>query len=685
MIQKKPIMGPARKRIVPVVPFTGNYPKMSDVKKVQKKIKRARKSQKVKGSFFKNKLALKACTEAAQYAEEMTFLVDLACTLLSDIQTKLSTDVYRQADLHRDQFILKDMVRGQGITALCVEVPALVSAFMRYLETGVSDYPDTFPKIRNRPYPRLFSGLTRFFYEEECISAKLETDLVEAIYQIGSLLKKLKGPYGKEVLTDFVKDMIATDEALEGFHSEFHKPELQAIMLHATREAHLVLSELSPYDPYTRDLFVPRPGPGGVAIPTPKHKRFSPKVLYRSIDSVMPYREWFAVTLGDIIDCDFSHRIKVLYENAEDEPYSRFEAVPKTFGKPRGICLEMNEVQVLQQALRRALYYWLEHWHPLTRGRVSFEDQSNNGRLALESSENQEFDTLDLKDGSQRILARLCFHLYGELPIWPYLNALATKKILISPPYVPKKIWHRPRHYAPMGSALCFPVMSMTLYFLCRAIIAVKCPPIYKKFMDRVYVYGDDIIVPYDVSEAVREWLPRFGVKLNLDKSYHHSLFRESCGVHAYRGKDITPTYVRDIPAIHHSPISSLHSAVAAERGLNTAGYFQSAKWIRDHVHTVLGETLPEVWEKSVRFGWVREHRISEEELQRLTKRKWNKDEQQWFFRVLASKSVTRDKKIIEEERYLRYLWTYTRYAGPSVKEDPMDTFQWVWVAHSAL
>lgn len=681
---KRTIIGPARKREVPVLPFTGNFPKMSDVRRARKKQKRARRSQKVKGGFFKNKLVLKAHSDPTMYAEEMLFLVDLACTLLSDIQNKLPPGVYRQADLHRDQVILKTMVRGKGISVLCTDVPSLVSAFMRYLETGVSDYPDTFSKMRHKDYPRLFSGLISRFYESECIPAELEKDLVGAIYQIGALLKKLKGPYGKEVLTDFVKDMIAVDDELEDFHQAYHSPELQDIILHATREAHLVLGELSPYDPYTRDLFVPRPGPGGTAVPTPKHKRFVPQVLYRSIDSVMPYREWFTVSPSDVIDCDFSHRIKVLYENAEDEPYSRFEAVPKTFGKPRGICLEMNEVQVLQQAVRRALYFWLEKWHPLTRGRVSFEDQDNNGRLALESSATQEYDTLDLKDGSQRVVARLCFHLYGELPVWPYLNALATKKILIKPPYVPKKIWHVPRHYAPMGSALCFPVMSMTLYFLCRAIIASKLPPKYKKFMDRVYVYGDDIIVPYDVSNAVREWLPRFGVKLNMDKSYHHSLFRESCGVHAYYGKDITPTYVRDIPTIHHSPISSLHSAVAAERGLNTAGYFLTAKWIRNHVHTVLGQELPYVWEKSIEFGWKREERCGEN-LQRFAKRKWNRDEQQWFFRVLASKSVTRDKRIVEEQRYLRYLWQNCRYAGPSVKEDPKDTFRWVWVAHSAL
>ena len=350
---KRNIIRPARKREIVVVPYTGNFPKMSDVRKAQKKKRRARRSQKVSGNFFKNKLVLSACADAAQYAEEMIFLVDLACTLLSDIQNKLPPEMYRQADLHRDQYILKTLVRGKGISVLCTDVPALVAAFMRYLETGVSDYPDTFPKIRNCEYPRLSSGLTKHFYGDRCITADNEKDLVGSIYQIGALLKKLKGPYGKEVLTDFVKDMIAVDEELEDFHKALHSPELQGVILHATREAHLVLGELSPYDPYTRDLFVPRPGPGGTAIPTPKHERFAPKVLYRSIDSVMPYREWFAVTLGDVVDCDFSHRIKVLYENAEDEPYSRFEAVPKTFGKPRGICLEMNEVQVLQQAVDR--------------------------------------------------------------------------------------------------------------------------------------------------------------------------------------------------------------------------------------------------------------------------------------------------------------------------------------------
>jgi hypothetical protein len=59
-------------------------------------------------------------------------------------------------------------------------------------------------------------------------------------------------------------------------------------------------------------------------------------------------------------------------------------------------------------------------------------------------------------------------------------------------------------------------------------------------------VYGDDIIIETELFDDLVAFLRFLGFKLNHQKSYTAGPFRESCGVNAYDGVDITPFYLRD-------------------------------------------------------------------------------------------------------------------------------------------
>jgi len=59
-------------------------------------------------------------------------------------------------------------------------------------------------------------------------------------------------------------------------------------------------------------------------------------------------------------------------------------------------------------------------------------------------------------------------------------------------------------------------------------------------------VFGDDIVVDSRTTDIVIATLQRLGFSVNVDKSFTgSSSFRESCGVYAYEGLDVTPVLFR--------------------------------------------------------------------------------------------------------------------------------------------
>lgn len=101
-----------------------------------------------------------------------------------------------------------------------------------------------------------------------------------------------------------------------------------------------------------------------------------------------------------------------------------------------------------------------------------------------------------------------------------------------------------------MGNACTFPVE--TLIFLSVALSAVltqrglrPTPKNIKSLAGQVAVFGDDIIVPVDCRELVVDALEVLDFKVNTHKSFWNGNFRESCGVDAFQGCNVTPAYWR--------------------------------------------------------------------------------------------------------------------------------------------
>lgn len=273
--------------------------------------------------------------------------------------------------------------------------------------------------------------------------------------------------------------------------------------------------------------FRPEHGPGAVAElrgdrsieskyaclrPTHLQKTVFRKCAQIELDSYIPRR-----SVGVTTDC------------------SEVVFVPKSMKTKRVISKEPATYMYLQQGIKAALYEFMAHHRELSR-RIDLKDQSRQRDLALEASSHLRYATVDLSAASDSVGWDLVQRVFHDTPLFPYLVALRTSSVRLPSGRVLKAT-----KFAPMGSALCFPVESLIFAAI------VECT------VDYVYattgtlcpvwgVYGDDIIVEEPCLEDLVTNLRFCGFRVNEEKSFGGTYrFREACGVEAYDGKDVTP------------------------------------------------------------------------------------------------------------------------------------------------
>jgi hypothetical protein len=302
---------------------------------------------------------------------------------------------------------------------------------------------------------------------------------------------------------------------------------------------------------------LPSHGPGAVYPPAKPSAKSAFYTVYRAIDPMYPYCEYFC-GLPNYWDS-----IAVLgdkYIGESSEIVARLVAVPKDSRGPRLICVHPKEAIWIQQGCRRLLERAITSPKSQAHGRINFSDQKVNGRLALESSRSREFCTLDLKEASDRISCELVRSLFGDYAYSWLSCSRATSVRLLDDRVMPLRKW------APMGNALCFPVQSLLFYSIVRS--GIRCH--YGENCNEVYVFGDDIIFPVKYYDGALNALIRSGLVPNVTKTFRHGFFRESCGVDAYCGKDVTPHRLKKIDV---DSVSGAMSVCTLAKALRVDGY----------------------------------------------------------------------------------------------------------------
>jgi hypothetical protein len=295
----------------------------------------------------------------------------------------------------------------------------------------------------------------------------------------------------------------------------------------------LLTSVFSHFDPY--DIH-PRHGPGAVST----KERLSEKYLWENVSDritdMYPFDAYFCASQGHVCDSyeDFSSMTGV--SNS-----AKVVLVPKDSRGPRLISCEPVDNQWIQQGLGRAIVRRVES-HFRTECRVNFTLQDPNRRAALIGSESGKYSTLDLKEASDRVSLQLVRLLFPEYLV-RFLECCRSLSTVLPDGRVINL-----RKFAPMGSCLCFPIMALTIY----SILYAGAPDTDTR--ERILVYGDDVIVPTAFAGDAIVLLELFGLKINRDKSCTSGFFRESCGMDAFKGVDVTPVRIRTVLAHHQSP-----------------------------------------------------------------------------------------------------------------------------------
>jgi len=388
-------------------------------------------------------------------------------------------------------------------------------------------------------------------------------------------------------------------------------------------------------------LLAPRHGPGATQERIKGNAKFRWKRWHSRLEEHFPFTEFGIASIRNYGEdnCPLS-RVKFI-EPGKEKPV-RVIFVPKTLKTPRVIAIEPVCMQYIQQSLLQALVPLIEKGR-FTGGRVNFTRQSVNRDLALSSSKDGSYATVDLSEASDRVSLTLVERMLKSTPILRdmVMACRSTSAALPSGHIV------QLAKFASMGSALCFPMEALAFFnaIVTIRIRAAKLPinaRTVRKYSNGVHVYGDDIIIPTDEAPGICDHLKLFGLKVNSAKTFWTGKFRESCGVDAFDGIDVTPVYCRRLRPANAKSSNELVSWVEMANLFYMKGFWHTARSIRVAVEETLQFRIPHRETTSEGLGWK-----SYSELR--TSQRWNAKLHRFECRTIVA-STPRSRDILTDD-----------------------------------
>lgn len=585
--------------------------------------------------------------------------IELLQAFLTDV-SRLEPDV---KGINRDRVTINARFEHEGIGFLSVALSSLRDAIDYGLAAGRFTCPSGFKTIRKGALPRLFSGLLCEVFEDSgVLRGSPNVRYVRILREALSLYKKYLGTK--------VVEKTLHDKATRSFWDNDAQCDEN---LFDSRCASL-LARVSRYTLASLDRFERlrvrfRHGPGAVVEGHSANQKWSavndairegwrlatdygfdglglasiPEAGQVTLDD--PYRtlRYEKSSTSSRDDGDFP--------SASSCHTAKLITVPKNSTSRRTITVEPVLNMFIQQGLNTELRDSILLC-PVLSECLALSDQSVNQRLAMEGSITGKISTLDLKSASDLLslgLVKLVFSGHAS-----FLDAMleCRSSHVVEDNCVPRLL----RKFAGMGNALTFPVQSVV--FACVAITAILVEsglnPTYRRVKSvarLIQVYGDDIVVPTESAHQVIKWLTLFGLQVNQRKSFTTGYFRESCGVDAFMGINVTPTYVRHEPSNLQADPSALAAYVSLSNQFWLKGLYACADTCRRHVEESLGRTLPHVSPTSGGLGWVT--RGGETDIHR-----WNQNLHRYEVRTLVVLPCRRRDKLTGVPALLKSLLT---------------------------
>lgn len=518
-----------------------------------------------------------------------------------------NTDV----DLKRDLEEVKHRVAHEGKSFLTKALPRLGKAFDKALTgdkfnaEGLEVLTSVSQETTCSQVPKLFGSLFKLVINDggDLLPNPCPT-AVKCIRQLLYSFYKYELPYTQAQSEEVIKGFIDCETTL-GDNVSFTDAITSRIVIAARRVLERLFCNFDPTD------IQPRHGPGAVAEKLTQPEKWNweyiPDKLIRCYGL-----EYFLAGKHHMSDA-----LKAITSLPDGDPCARVILVPKDSRGPRLISSEPVVFQYIQQGLMSRIVDLVES-HTLTKGHVNFTDQTINRNLALASSRSCEHATLDLKEASDRVSLDLVRRIFPEW-LTPYFESCRSEHTEL-----PNGSRLKLRKFAPMGSALCFPVLALTIF---SVLVGAGIDP------KGLFVYGDDVIVPLkDVSLAI-DTLERVGLKVNKDKSCLAGLFRESCGMDAFNGVCVTPLRFRTV--WDHRPNASVYASFCEyQNSFFEHGFAVTAQVLHDLIRRVY--PMVPVMDGGAIYPHLRVYRCDLRKLGHNPRKRYNQSLQRLEVRVLV-------------------------------------------------
>lgn len=552
---------------------------------------------------------------------------ELMRNIYIDATMKCTADVSDFRDLET----IRSRTENEGLSFLTITLPRFCRAFERSLAIGKID-PAAFvgfeltksggiPAFLQGILGQIFSRETgEVIFDESLVNRSVVSDiptLVESVRQICLTFKKVEDDCTPERVTAALDNFIKIEQEVAEF-SCTDRDRSKFLGISDMLWGNMVVD-------FSTSSITPSHGPGATADRISGNQKFLWRRWHDRLEHHFPLVD-FGYPLG-IPETSEELEIVTVVPESDEQPV-RVVLVPKTQLSPRIIAIEPCCMQFAQQGIRSYLYDKIQsYW--LTVGHVNFTDQTVNQKLAIDGSTTGLLATIDLSDASDRVpwsLAKEMFRCNSDLQ--SCIEACRSTSAHLPDDRVIPIL----SKFASMGSALCFPVESMYFYTVCVMALLEDSNLSYTyenifEVSREVYVYGDDIVVPSTKAVVILDYLQRFNCKVNTHKSFWTGRFRESCGVDAFCGEVVTPTYIRQWHPKNKRDARSIVSWVKTANLFYKRGYWRTASYMFAHVEECIGP-LPYADERSLalsRISFLGHRSVDRwnEELQRFEMRAW--------------------------------------------------------------
>lgn len=441
-------------------------------------------------------------------------------------------------DFSRDYDYIQRRVKHEGLEFLTVALPKLGKWYDMVLAQKGCPIIDGFKPYDETGTHPAFLRWYWFVIHEHSLAPFARAAIVRLFRTLLYLFYKLEIPPSEEAL----ERALLKWKRNEQFLQEFDYPEYYSKVLVRLRDkiAFVIRESDQPFRCNN-----PKHGPGAVAERESSDEKWNNHVYIRSLHTVYPRYDIFR--LAGRISPQMIPHIQAFFPKKEVDTIatSRLLFVPKDSRGPRTISCEPKELMFVQQGVCGSL---MDIIHRRTGGQVNFLDQTVNAKLALASSRLGCYATVDMEDASDRVSWLLVKLLFPEWAL-KYLAATRSERTLLPTGEIFQHV-----KYAPMGSALCFPIESLIFW----AIAQVACEDAVvdnphgafslasdRSAIDEVRVYGDDVVMPSLAVPQFAELCSLLALKVNIDKTFTSGPFRESCGTDAYDGHVVTPIKIK--------------------------------------------------------------------------------------------------------------------------------------------